>query len=1061
MAKLCFGCMSQKSQSPVCEYCGFDERTENQSHQLPIGTILQNQYLVGRVLGQGGFGITYIGWDQHLSIPVAIKEYFPGGVVQRHTQLGNQVICVNGEAPEIFYKHRERFLKEARTLAQLSGIPEIVQIKSFFPENGTAYIVMEYVEGITLKDHLKRLGRSMTEEEALIIMEPVLKALQKVHDHGLIHRDISPDNIMLPINGGIKLIDFGTVRYLDDSGKSKSTEAVLKPGFAPMEQYNTHGNIGPWTDVYALCATFHYLLTGKVPADVHARLDQGESLNLLRNRKDISQKMISVLEKGMKIRYQERVQTIGELYQHLYAGKKKTAVKKQQEGKTEKKTKKKGKGSLLVACTAAVVAVGAAMLLIPKEQKTEQSVFVPETTAGVTQSTDAPETAIPETAASETAEPITPESLAYAEAEQLLESGETARAAIAFGKLAGYKDARKRSIALWQTMPRKTLDITNSGVIGLTKTGEVVIAFNDQWAYADQQETRNIISGWTDIVSVSNGNGFWYGLKCDGTVVSVGDDRVSAWQGILRLPEDDSFGAVDVHGKIIGMGGTNDNEQKIMDGWSDVTMCGNERCIRVALLADGTAVSTGVCGYCKAGNLWGWSDLVAICAADHTTIGLKADGTILRSGYGDGNQLDVKYWKDIVAVSTSGTHTVGLKSDGTVMAAGYNGNGKCDVSGWRDVVAIDVGGNCTAGLRVDGTVLYAGPEDAVPIGFLDWTDIQNPAVSIQTPENQMDAAAAYAEAERLLANGETARAAIAFGKLGDYSDARERSFALWRTIFPNQTISAGTGGAAVVKQDGSVLHITATDSRQNAAVNWRDIVSVSVGYSTTVGLKSDGIVVSLGTYDVNSWTNMVAVDASQTNVMGLKADGTVSVTGHNVDGICEDWKDIVAISASSHLVGLKMDGTVVAVGSNQNGQCDVSQWKDIVAIASDSYNSRGITIGLKADGTVELAGIQYDLSGWTDIVAVAAGVDQQDYFVAGICADGRILTAGSGDIVKQISSLESFLKGHSVAAISASGSDFMVLRDDGKLRTIGERAFIYQGAQFQDVMLPTTKPLKK
>ena len=122
---------------------------------------------------------------------------------------------------------------------------------------------------------------------------------------------------MLPKNDRIKLIDFGTVRYLDDSGKSKSTEAVLKPGFAPMEQYNTHGNIGTWTDVYALCATFHYLLTGKVPADVHARLDQGESLNLLRNRKDISQKMISVLEKGMKIRYQERVQTIGELYQHL------------------------------------------------------------------------------------------------------------------------------------------------------------------------------------------------------------------------------------------------------------------------------------------------------------------------------------------------------------------------------------------------------------------------------------------------------------------------------------------------------------------------------------------------------------------------------------------------------------------------------------------------------------------------------------------------------------------------------------------------------------------------
>ena len=329
MDKLCLGCMKLKPNIPVCEYCGFDERTENQPHQLPIGTILQNQYLVGRVLGQGGFGITYIGWDQHLSIPVAIKEYYPGGVVHRNTQWGTNVTCDNGAAPEVYAKHRERFLKEARTLAQLSGIPEIVQIKSFFPENGTAYIVMEYVEGITLKDHLKRLGRPMTETEALAIMEPVLKALQKVHDQGLIHRDISPDNIMLPKSGGVKLIDFGTVRYMDDSGKSKSTEAVLKPGFAPMEQYNTRGNLGTWTDVYAICATFHYLLTGKVPADVHDRMEQGESLKLLRSRSSISQKLISALEKGMKLRIQERVQTIAELYQLLYSGKKKPAVPKQ------------------------------------------------------------------------------------------------------------------------------------------------------------------------------------------------------------------------------------------------------------------------------------------------------------------------------------------------------------------------------------------------------------------------------------------------------------------------------------------------------------------------------------------------------------------------------------------------------------------------------------------------------------------------------------------------------------------------------------------------------------
>ena len=250
-------------------------------------------------------------------------------------------MCANGEAPELFEKHKTRFLKEARTLAQLSGIPEIVQIKLFFPENGTAYIVMEYVEGITLKDHLKRLGRPMTEAEALAIMEPVLKGLEKVHEQNLIHRDISPDNIMLPEGGGVKLIDFGTVRYVDASGATKSTEAVLKPGFAPIEQYNTRGNLGTWTDVYAVCASFHYLLTGKVPEESMARMDCDETLPKLRSRQDLSDGVIAALEKGMKVRVSDRIQTVQELYEYLYEGKSLHANQESLLAKKEESAKKK------------------------------------------------------------------------------------------------------------------------------------------------------------------------------------------------------------------------------------------------------------------------------------------------------------------------------------------------------------------------------------------------------------------------------------------------------------------------------------------------------------------------------------------------------------------------------------------------------------------------------------------------------------------------------------------------------------------------------------------------
>ena len=314
----CYGCMKPKSQTPVCEHCGFDDRQQNDPHQLPMGTILQNQYIVGRVLGQGGFGITYIGWDQNLAIPVAIKEYFPRGAVQRQSTVDLGVTCYTGGATEAFISHRERFLKEARTLAQLSSVPEIVQVRNFFTSYNTAYIIMEYVQGTTLKAYLKQLGRRMTVQEVLDIMKPVLKGLSKVHGKHLIHRDISPDNIMLPTGGGVKLIDFGTVRSTDSSMMTKATESIMKPGFAPIEQYQTRGNLGTWTDVYALCATIHYCMTGKVPEDALERLENGGALPHLQAVPGMTQKVFSVLEKGLAVRIAERIQTVDEMYEMLY-----------------------------------------------------------------------------------------------------------------------------------------------------------------------------------------------------------------------------------------------------------------------------------------------------------------------------------------------------------------------------------------------------------------------------------------------------------------------------------------------------------------------------------------------------------------------------------------------------------------------------------------------------------------------------------------------------------------------------------------------------------------------
>lgn len=320
--KRCYGCMNLKSNESVCEHCGYDENIQNEIHQLPAGTVLKEQYMIGRVLGQGGFGITYLGWDMYLDIPVAIKEYFPSGTVMRETSVSMDVVSYSGDVGVRFRNNKERFLREAKMLARFSQVPEIVQIKNFFLANNTAYIVMEYVDGITLKQYVKNQGGKLSVAETFSLMEPVIMALCKVHKSGLVHRDISPDNIMMLPEGRVKLLDFGAVRDVGDANVdqplTKSTEAILKQGYAPIEQYQNRGSLGPWTDVYALCATIYFCLTGEVPPDAPERLLGDEEIDFKGLVQGLSDRQAYVLGKGMELRAQERIASMDELHQKLY-----------------------------------------------------------------------------------------------------------------------------------------------------------------------------------------------------------------------------------------------------------------------------------------------------------------------------------------------------------------------------------------------------------------------------------------------------------------------------------------------------------------------------------------------------------------------------------------------------------------------------------------------------------------------------------------------------------------------------------------------------------------------
>lgn len=278
----CPSCM-QPITSPVCPYCGFPGHQPNESHQLPVGTMLRGRYQIGRVLGQGGFGITYLGWDTLLENKIAIKEYYPSGAVTRSCTQSLDVQCCSDRFDAFYSSCRARFLREAKALATFKEIPEIVDILDFFEEYNTAYIIMEYVQGMNLASYIQHQNGRLSPEETLRILKPVMEALSIVHRSGIVHRDISPDNIMLHPTGGAKLLDFGALRAVADAQVGKpltsSTESILKHGFAPIEQYQARGNLGPWTDEYAMCATIYYCLTGRIPPDAPSRMAEGSELD--------------------------------------------------------------------------------------------------------------------------------------------------------------------------------------------------------------------------------------------------------------------------------------------------------------------------------------------------------------------------------------------------------------------------------------------------------------------------------------------------------------------------------------------------------------------------------------------------------------------------------------------------------------------------------------------------------------------------------------------------------------------------------------------------------------
>ncbi len=668
----CMNCMKELHESGgICPHCGFSNAVcENAAHQLPCGSILAGAYLVGRVLGQGGFGITYIGYDLNLNVRVAIKEYYPEGSVTRDMRTQSTVLILSEDRRAGFEAGKDRFVQEARVLAQFVGEKGIVGVRSFFHENGTAYIVMDFVEGQTLKAYVAKRGGKLPVDEVLRRFEALFQPLSRVHAAGLLHRDISPDNIMLTKDDSLVLLDFGAARQISEFGEHSNTINV-KHGFAPEEQYRKRGEQGAWTDVYALCATIYRLITGVTPPQALDRLTNDVTIA---SPSSLGAKLTDSQERallhGLAVRSIHRTPTLKQLHDELYDGNFGDDIPLPPDPPNPP-TKWKKYLPYAVAGLAVVVALAVLISALGNGAGKQEASDGGQSVKTVKKSYD-----------SITSEPE-----------------ETATPALTQAPTA--------------TPFRLSANSAYSGIVAacadnalLLKSDGTVICLG-----SDEIDT----TGWKNIVQVAAFGHFAVGLKSDGTLVSAGsfkhgDGDIYDWRDVVQVDcgfhhtvavtEDGHvyYTGLDMHGRSSSQNWT--HVKRVLAGSDHLA----------AILDDGTVVAAG---YASGGRLdtGSFDDIVTGDVGSGCTYCVRADGTVLVTGENFKGEGNVEDWTNIVAISAADEHTVGLRADGTVVATGSNKYGECDVESWCDIVAIAAGAQFTIGVCADGSVVATGQND--------------------------------------------------------------------------------------------------------------------------------------------------------------------------------------------------------------------------------------------------------------------------------------------------------------------------------------------------------------
>ncbi len=323
--QMCPHCFEEAYENGRCRACGWSEGTPRKDPNiLPVGTVLNNRYVLGKVFGRGGFGITYLACDLRHGDLCAVKEYFPGHLA--HRDGSNPSVQYSYSNEEDYLYGKKQFFHEARTLYMLKGVRSVVKVKEYFETNRTAYMTMEYVRGRNLKECVREEAELPPAERVKDYLMDLLLTLKEVHQYNLLHRDISPQNIIVQPDGSLKLIDFGAARFIMNE-RSRSLSVVLKPGYAPPEQYSSRGPQGPWTDLYALGATLYFYAAKKTIQDAMDRLEKDEVAPIGELRPDLAESVKYIIDRCLKLNGKDRFSSTEEILELLHRQEKHTESK--------------------------------------------------------------------------------------------------------------------------------------------------------------------------------------------------------------------------------------------------------------------------------------------------------------------------------------------------------------------------------------------------------------------------------------------------------------------------------------------------------------------------------------------------------------------------------------------------------------------------------------------------------------------------------------------------------------------------------------------------------------